>query len=421
MDQIQTYLSSNPTFNIDSLVKFIYSQIPNKPYHHRIHYKKYPEQNLIQLFTESSQEYSKNTLFNACRSILFDTINNKVVSFSHPNIEYVNQLSENLQETSFSESHEGTLISVFYHNNKWFYATRREIDMYKTHKISNNFKSELSHGLMFEDALSKLNMTKEVFESRLNPENQYYIELVHYQNTFNISFESRFGDNYAKLFLLFVRNNSTIISGNIEGIENNPILTLDQVKSQLSDLNMVVEGYIYLSETDNHMCKVLHPMYYEKMKFNPGLRTPQEQYIYLYQKDLLSEYVTKNNKVVYKITDLGEEVEIKGLMACIFLYIGQRLLDIYYKFNTNTMVHKQEELFKTLFMQNNNKYYLIFHVLGMMKGIHKNKQLNILEMKRLIKYKLIASDIWKVFNELLEFETNENILTPWSNPLVKMF
>jgi hypothetical protein len=84
------------------------------------------------------------------------------------------------------------------------------------------------------------------------------------------------------------------------------------------------------------------------------------------------------------------------------------------------MVHKQEELFKTLFMQN-NKYYLIFHILGMMKGIHKNKQLNILEMKRLIKYKLIASDIWKVFNELLAFETNENILTQWVNPLVKLF
>lgn len=420
MEIIQNYLSSNPTFNIDSLVKFIYSQIPNKPYHHRIHYKKYPEQNLIQLFTESSQEYSNNQLFNACRSILFDSVNNKIVSFSHPNIEYISKLPENLQETSFTESHEGTLISVFNYNNKWFYATRREIDMYKTHKVSSNFKSELSHGLMFEDALSKLNMTKEVFESRLNPENQYYIELVHYQNTFNISFESRFGDNYAKLFLLYIRNGTSIIPGAIEGIENNPILTLDQVNLQLNDINIVVEGYIYLSSVDNHMCKILHPMYYEKMKFNPGLKTPQEQYIYLYQKDLLSEYVTKNNKVVYKTTELGDPIEIKGLMSCIFLYVGQRLLDIYYKFNTNTMVHKQEELFKTLFMQN-NKYYLIFHILGMMKGIHKNKQLNILEMKRLIKYKLIASDIWKVFNELLAFETNENILTQWVNPLVKLF
>ena len=418
MDIIQTYLSSNPTFNIDALVKFIYSQIPNKPYHHRIHYKKYPEHNLVQLFTESSQEYSKNQLFNACRSILFDTVNNKIISYSHPNIDYVNQLPENLEETSFTESHEGTLISVFYYNNKWFYATRREIDMYKTHKISSNFKSELSHGLMFEDALSKLNMTKEQFESKLNPENQYYMELVHYQNTFNISFESRFGDNYAKLFLLFIRNGFSVIPGSIENIENNPVLSLDQVKMNLSDLNAVVEGYIY--QKDQNICKLLHPSYYEKMKFNPGLRTVQEQYIYLYQKDLLLEYVTKNNKVVYKTPEIGESVESVGITASIFLYVGQRLLDIYYKFNNNSMVHKQEELFKKLFQQD-NKYYLIFHILGMMKGIHKNKQLNILEMKRLLKYKLVSSDIWKVFNEILAFENNENILTPWGNLIVKLF
>jgi len=418
MDIIQTYLSSNPTFNIDALVKFIYSQIPNKPYHHRIHYKKYPEHNLVQLFTESSQEYSKNQLFNACRSILFDTVNNKIISYSHPNIEYINQLPENLEETLFTESHEGTLISVFYYNNKWFYATRREIDMYKTHKISSNFKSELSHGLMFEDALSKLNMTKEQFESKLNPENQYYMELVHYQNTFNISFESRFGDNYAKLFLLFIRNGMSIIPGSIENIENNPVLSLDQVKMNLSDPNTVVEGYIY--QKDQNICKLLHPSYYEKMKFNPGLRTVQEQYIYLYQKDLLLEYVTKNNKVVYKTPEIGESVESVGITASIFLYVGQRLLDIYYKFNNNSMVHKQEELFKKLFQQD-NKYYLIFHILGMMKGIHKNKQLNILEMKRLLKYKLVASDIWKVFNEILAFENNENILTPWGNLIVKLF
>jgi hypothetical protein len=418
MDIIQTYLSSNPTFNIDALVKFIYSQIPNKPYHHRIHYKKYPEHNLVQLFTESSQEYSKNQLFNACRSILFDTVNNKIISYSHPNIEYINQLPENLEETLFTESHEGTLISVFYYNNKWFYATRREIDMYKTHKISSNFKSELSHGLMFEDALSKLNMTKEQFESKLNPENQYYMELVHYQNTFNISFESRFGDNYAKLFLLFIRNGFSVIPGSIENIENNPVLSLDQVKMNLSDLNAVVEGYIY--QKDQNICKLLHPSYYEKMKFNPGLRTVQEQYIYLYQKDLLLEYVTKNNKVVYKTPEIGESVESVGITASIFLYVGQRLLDIYYKFNNNSMVHKQEELFKKLFQQD-NKYYLIFHILGMMKGIHKNKQLNILEMKRLLKYKLVSSDIWKVFNEILAFENNENILTPWGNLIVKLF
>ena len=416
MDIIQSYLESNPTFSIDALVKYIYTQIPKKPYHHRLHYKKYPEQNLVQLFTESSQEYTSSELFNACRSIVFDTVNNKIISFSHPNIQYTNELPTD-NTVKFTESHEGTLISVFYHNNKWFYATRREIDMYKTHRITKDNKSELSHGLMFEEALQKLNLTKEQFESKLDINNQYYIELVHWDNSFNISYESRFGEKYAKLFLLFVRNGSALLSNSVDGIENNPELTFEMVFEKLNDENAVVEGYIY---SNNNLVKVLHPMYHNKMKFNPGLRTMQEQYIYLYQKDLLMEYVTKNNKVVYTTTDLGAEVESVGLMSCVFLYIGQRMLDIYYKFNNNKMVHREEVLFKKLFLDN-KKYYTIFHILGMMKGIHKNKPLNILEMKKMLKYKLVASDIWKLFGELLMLEETENVISPWTNPLIKLF
>jgi len=414
MEIIQAYLAEHPTFNIDGLIKFIYSQIPRKSYHHRLHYKKYNDHNLIQLFTESSQEYTNNPIFDACRSIIFDTVNNKIVSFSHPNLEYMTELPTNQEINLLTESHEGTLISVFYHNNQWFYATRREIDMNKTHKITQDSKSELSHGLMFEDALLKLNLTKEEFESRLNKENQYYIELVHYQNAIHISYESRFGEKYAKLFLLFVRNGLNVVSENVEGLESNPILDLETVKSELNEINANVEGYIYMNK------KILHSTYYDKMKFNPGFRTPQEQYIYLYQKDLLLEYATKNNKMIYYTTDIGEDVEIVGMLSCIFTYVSQRLLDVYYTFNNNRMEHKNADIFVKLF-QGSNKYYLIFHILGMMKGIHKNKPLNIVEMKKLLKYKLVAGDIWKLFNELKMFEETESILAPWLNPMVKMF
>jgi hypothetical protein len=96
------------------------------------------------------------------------------------------------------------------------------------------------------------------------------------------------------------------------------------------------------------------------------------------------------------------------------------MLDIYYKFNNNKMVHREEVLFKKLFLDN-KKYYTVFHILGMMKGIHKNKPLNILEMKKLLKYKLVASDVWKLFGELLMFEETENVISPWTNLLIKLF
>jgi len=156
------------------------------------------------------------------------------------------------------------------------------------------------------------------------------------------------------------------------------------------------------------------------MKFNTGFKTRQEQYINLYQKNLLEEYATNNNKTVYKTLENGQNIEIVGLMSCVFTYVGQRMLDIYYKFNNNKMVHRNEEEFKKLFVDNRN-YSLIFHTLGMMKGVHKFKPLNISEMRKFLKYKIPASDVWKLIQELSVFEETEKMLTPWTNPLIKMF
>ena len=47
-------------------------------------------------------------------------------------------------------------------------------------------------------------------------------------------------------------------------------------------------------------------------------------------------------------------------MSCVFTYVGQRMLDIYYKFNNNKMVHRNEEEFKKLFVDNRN--YSLIHV-----------------------------------------------------------
>jgi len=433
MDQILKHVSTSQDtsdFKIQLLIDHIYKHMQHKSYHHRLHYKKYIEDNLIQLFSESSQEYTKWEIYNVCRSIIFDTTG-KIVTYSHPNLQYLQyedaiKYFDNNINLKLTESHEGTLIGVFYHNNKWYYGTRRHIDMYQTHKYVYGVKSELSHGQMFEEALGKLGMTKSEFESKLDNTLQYYIELVHYQNSFNITYEERFGENYAKLFLLFVRNEKQELC-NISDFTNfpvpiNPEVTLEEVKTKLNSKEKI-EGFIFERiDTDGvkHLCKVLHPEYYTIIKYSPGFKTIQEQYIYLYQKDLLNEYVTTNNKVVFiKVDD--NNIEVVGLVTNFFTHIGQRLLDIYYKFNNNNMVHRNEELFKKVFMEE-KKYPFIFYTLGKMKGIHKNKQININEMRKFLKYQMIATDVWKLGNEITKFEIAEvGILQVLSNKLVKYF
>jgi hypothetical protein len=422
MEDINEYLTQNSEFNVESLIQHIYSKMPKKLSHQRIHYKKYSEDNLVQIFTETAREHTQWPIFNICRSMIFDEINNKIVSYSHPNIEYLEYSLELIQkqtpEQTFTESHEGTLISVFYHNNKWYYATRRHIDMYQTNQIINGVKSDTTHGQMFEDALSKVNLTKESFELLLNTKYTYNLELVHHQNKFNISYESRFGEKYAKLFLLFVRdeNQMNIVSSNLN-MFNTEVLDKSTIITHLGDNTRVMEGFIF--NQDNHICKVMHPNYSNIMKFNPGFKTKQEQYLYLYQNNLLNEYIGITNNKMYIESESGDSIELVGIVACVFTYVGQRMLDIYYTFNNNNMVHRNEDKFKELF--NSKKYYLIFHTLGMMKGIHKNKQLDINVMRTFLKYKITATNMWKLFHEIRAFEDNENLLNKWMNLMVKMF
>jgi len=410
----------------------------HKLYHHRLHYKKY-ENNLIQLYTDSSQEYTKWDIYNMCRSIIFDGNTGKIVSLSHPNIEYSTIDSNDTLEylamnpnTKFSESHEGTLIGVFFHNEKWYYTTRREIDMYKTHKYILGEKSVLSHGYMFEESLSKIGISKVDFENKLDKKYQYYFELVHYDNKINISYESRFGDKYAKLFILFMRDmnqelvNSDIVLdfSNLTGIEINQELTLEEVTELIDNKEMnEAEGFIFMK--DNHLCKLMHPKYYQKMKYNPGCKTIQEQYIYLYQNNLLEEYVTQMDCKVYntentEITSVYGSVETIGLLNAVFTFIGQRMLDIYYYFNNNNMTHKQEDTFKRLFMDKKD-YHIIFYILGKMKGIHKNRQLTINEMRKFLKYNVCAGDIYKLGLNIRLFEKNEKLLKESNLKIINIF
>jgi hypothetical protein len=289
--------------------------------------------------------------------------------------------------------------------------------MYETNQILYGVKSELTHGQMFEDALSRNNLTIDKFEEMLNKDLKYNFELVHYQNKFNISYESRFGEKYAKIFLLFVRDSDhkLVISNSSLSIFNNNVFNYDQVVEILNDSSMNMEGFIYSKDSNNnYLCKVLHANYNKVMKYNPGYKTKQEQYIYLYKNNMLNDYVSTTNNKIFK-----DSVELVGIVAHVFTYVGQRMLDIYYKFSNNNMVHRNEDKYMELF--NSKKYYTIFHTLGMMKGIHKYKQLNINEMRTLLKYKIDTQDIWKLLHELVMFEETENLILGWSNPLVKMF
>jgi hypothetical protein len=56
----------------------------------------------------------------------------------------------------------------------------------------------------------------------------------------------------------------------------------------------------------------------------------------------------------------------------------------------------------------------------MMKGIHKNRQLTLNEMRKFLKYYMNATDVWKLGNCIREFESKEELLKESSLKIVKL-
>ena len=56
-----------------------------------------------------------------------------------------------------------------------------------------------------------------------------------------------------------------------------------------------------------------------------------------------------------------------------------------------------------------------------MKGIHKNRQITINEMRKFLKYNMSASDVWKLGNVIKKFEEKENILIKYPVKIVNLF
>jgi hypothetical protein len=75
-------------------------------------------------------------------------------------------MSHNPSECSIYDSYEGTLIRVFYLNDKWFVSTHKKLDAYKSKWCSN-----ISFGDMFENALKSEYECNEKFKNGIDAGN----------------------------------------------------------------------------------------------------------------------------------------------------------------------------------------------------------------------------------------------------------
>jgi len=185
---------------------------------HGVLTKDYMNEGLMLLYHKFDSPIT-NELERECRSLIIDTSTLKIKSYScetprinKEGMEYlITQCNETLsledKPQIINPCYEGTYLSVFNHNDKWYVSTRRCLDSQESIFNPIEKQTPLSHYEMFEEVIKKagyLNFNE--FSQKLDPSNSYYFVLIHHQNKHIIDYTKQFNENYGYICLTTIRD-----------------------------------------------------------------------------------------------------------------------------------------------------------------------------------------------------------------------
>lgn len=205
-----------------------------------------------------------------CRSLIIDTEKKEIVSYSCNtpicNLEAINYLLNNKSSPKISNNiekfkcYEGTLLSLFKHKNRWYLSTRRNLD--SKDSIWNN----VSYYDLFLDVIDNDNIKSlDEFVDNLDESYCYYFILIHHMNKNIVDYSSKFGNDYKKLCLAFVRKKNDLSEIDLTNIESE---NSDIDNSLLNSVNKILSlKNIFLAEKIDQDAD--NGLYSESFSFGP--------------------------------------------------------------------------------------------------------------------------------------------------------
>lgn len=294
------------------------------------------------------------------KSVVFDVSTNEPVVTQFNKILFNEEAKEFLKDKDWNKiivekCYEGTVLTVFNYNNKWYVTTRRCLNADKSIWIK-----DVSFKTMFDEAIKD----KFTYDD-LNKNYCYFFVLLHYKNRNLINY-SNLGYDVMYKDVIHVMTTKKYENNEIDYNINNKIKKSEQVYfSNLSELidelelisndnqikkTITTEGYIlryYHGEVKNSnftVMKLQTDLYKKLIKIKPNNSNLHIVYLELYQKDKLTEYLPYFSK--YN-TDIVRR--INNSMRT----IAQEILDIYHgtrqQNNPNVYKELKEQYKKTLY------------------------------------------------------------------------
>tara|TARA_B110000208_G_scaffold192023_1_gene261870 strand:+ start:3786 stop:5150 length:1365 start_codon:yes stop_codon:yes gene_type:complete len=389
-------------------------------------------------------------LENECRNIILDKNTLELVLYNYNSI-YNNdeadhfKLNNNIDENyhkEILESYEGTIIMIFYHNDKWYISTRKCLDAKKS------IWNELSYYDLFCETIHD---TFENFTKKLNIDYYYTFLLVHHKNKNIIDYSFKFGKDYKEIIHIMTRQKNTHNEISLddkkqfnEDIVFKQSVTLDSFdniitsnKTNKLELPIRTEGTIIkLTHKDTNkviLLKYQNNDYKIINKIKPNYNNLYKILIECYKSDILKDhlsYFPKNTKIKIYDNEKKEHIfDTLGIIDATFKLFTYELYEIFkLLYNIHNCKKKDNDIYTKL----PNQYKIILYKL---RGFYyenkfnettkldsKFKKLKIIDIYKFLKnYDL--NNLIKLFlarNEILEINEISIIINNYDNDICKM-
>ncbi len=317
-----------------------------------------------------------NELERECRSLVIDRSTLKIKSYScetpRVNKEGMEYLIAHSTETQIiNPCYEGTYLSVFNHNNKWYVSTRRCLNSQDSIFNSVEKQTPISHYEMFDEVITKAGYSDfNEFSQKLDPAYSYYFVLIHHLNKHIIDYTNQFGKDYCRICLTTVRDNE--------------MRELDIYQNQVNFATYDDSGLIFVPKKLESFESFSNAN--KTIKYN---ETPESEgvIIRVWDSSMNKYHLIKLQSINYQFSQvLGADRNIfKGL---VYLYQNDKLVD-YFGQNPNTQNIKKivnplntSESYDTIgtidavFKVCTSELFELFKILWSLKtGQQQNKQL----------------------------------------------
>lgn len=365
---------SSPNFLITSYLTSYSSheELRTKLFEKGVMCKEYNDDGLL-LFYHKYDVPCSSELERECRSLIVDKETRMIKSYScetpllnKKGMEYL--LSHSDSKQIITPCYEGTLLSLFHHNDKWYLSTRRCLN---SQESIFNQETKVSHYDMFEDILKKSGYESyEVFCSGLEKTHSYYFIIIHHMNRHLIDYTSQFGKSYSKLCLVSIRdvhmNEVSLYEGEFSFVKEHIFIpkkmeTIDEfvVENNNTKYDDIPsnEGIVIRIWNDETIKYNLIKLQNNSYQFHQVIGTDSNIFkglIYLYQNDKLKDFFKQNVKMqnIQKITNpfnTTEAYDTIGVVDSVFKVCTSELFELFKNlWSIKTGKHQNIELYNLL-------------------------------------------------------------------------